>query len=117
MSLPRLGILCAALVISGPASAQTFSNTIFFGDSNSDNGRYFYLPQTKGGSNFANPGGFTTNPDPLWSQLIGQHFGIAVTPSDAPGGGNNYAAGGSRVVFEDPTSNAWSAASQINAYL
>jgi outer membrane lipase/esterase len=113
----RLGILCAALVISGPATAQTFSNTIFFGDSNSDSGRYFYLPQTKGGSNFANPGGFTTNPDPLWSQLIGQHFGIAVTPSDAPGGGNNYAAGGARVVFENPTSNAWSAASQINAYL
>jgi outer membrane lipase/esterase len=118
-----LGILGLGLIVAGPAAAQTFSNTIFFGDSNTDNGRYLYLPQTKGNNTFGTPGGFataggyTTNPDPLWSALIGQKFGIAVTPSDAPGGGNNYAAGGARVVFENPTQNRWSATSQINAYL
>lgn len=111
-----LGIVGVGLIVSGPAAAQTFSNTIFFGDSNTDNGRYRYLPPVKGGL-LVTPGSFTTNPDPLWSALLGQHFGIAVTPSDAPGGGNNYAAGGARVVFEDPTRNAWSVTSQINAYL
>jgi outer membrane lipase/esterase len=53
----------------------------------------------------------------MWSVLLGQHFGITVTPSDAPGGGNNYAAGGARVVYDAPNSNAWSVADQINAYL
>jgi outer membrane lipase/esterase len=102
---------------------QTFTNTIFFGDSNTDNGRYLYLPQIKGNNTFGTPGGFataggyTTNPDPMWSTLLGQHFGVTVTPSDAPGGGNNYAAGGARVVFENPARNDWSAQSQINAYL
>jgi len=113
-----VGIFAVGLIVSGPAIAQTFSNTIFFGDSNTDNGRYLYLPSVKSNpATFASVGPYTTNPDPMWSVLLGQHFGIAVTPSDAPGGGNNYAAGGARVVFEDPTRNAWSATSQINAYL
>ena len=107
----------ALLGLVTPANAQSFSNVIFFGDSNTDSGRYFYLPNTKGGSNFATVGPFTTNPDPMWSVIFGQKFGTTVTPSDAPGGGNNYAAGGARVVFESPTSNAWSTADQIATYL
>jgi outer membrane lipase/esterase len=117
MLLRGMGAMVLGLIMAGPASAQSFSNTIFFGDSNTDNGRYLYLPQTKGGANFAKAGPYTTNPDPMWSVLIGQHFGINVTPSDAPGGGNNYTAGGARVVYEDPASNVWSATSQIKAYL
>jgi outer membrane lipase/esterase len=99
-----------------PATAQNFSNTIFFGDSNSDSGRYLYLPEIKGGSTATGPA-FTTNPGPEWTVTLGQKFGMVVTPSDAPGGGNNYAAGGARVSFEDPTTNEWSATSQIKAYL
>jgi outer membrane lipase/esterase len=110
------GALLLALS-SGGAAAQTYSNTIFFGDSNTDSGRYLYLPRTIGGSNFATAGAYTTNPGPEWSVALGQMFGIAVAPSDAPGGGNNYAAGGARVVFESGTSNAWSTQSQIAAYL
>jgi outer membrane lipase/esterase len=109
-------LLSAAGLFATPAVAQNFSNTIFFGDSNSDSGRYLYLPEIKLGP-LATGGAFTTNPGPEWTVALGQRFGIVVTPSDAPGGGNNFAAGGARVSFEDPTTNEWSATSQINAYL
>jgi outer membrane lipase/esterase len=100
-----------------PANAQ-FSGIVFFGDSNTDSGRYLYLPAVKGNpASFASAGAYTTNPGPMWSNALGSYFGFAVAPSDAPGGGNNYAGGGARVVFEDPATNAWSTASQIAAYL
>jgi outer membrane lipase/esterase len=108
--------LGAAGLCATPALAQSFSNAIFFGDSNSDSGRYLYLPETKLGA-LATGGAFTTNPGPEWTVALGQRFGIVVTPSDAPGGGNDFAAGDARVSFEDPATNAWSATSQINAYL
>jgi outer membrane lipase/esterase len=115
----RSVLLAGAVSLSAVqiAAAQSFSNFIVFGDSNSDSGRYLYIPQTKGGKNFATVGEYTTNPGPQWTVALGQKFGITVTPSDAPGGGNNYAAGGARVTFEGATSNAWSTNSQINAYL
>jgi outer membrane lipase/esterase len=102
------------LAIASPAGAQSFSNTIFFGDSSSDSGRYLYLPSVSG---LAPPGAgaYTTNPDPEWSVVLGQKFGITVTPSDAPNGGNNYAAGGALVATTN--GNAWSATDQVNAYL
>jgi outer membrane lipase/esterase len=53
----------------------------------------------------------------MWSVALGGRLGLRVSPSDAPGGGNNFAAGGARVVFEAENSNAWSTQSQINAYL
>jgi outer membrane lipase/esterase len=115
----QLAALAAALgLLAQPATAQNFSNTLFFGDSNSDSGRYLYLPEVKGNpAIFATGGAFTTNPGPEWTVALGQKFGIAVTPSDAPAGGNNFAAGGARVSFENPATNEWSATSQINAYL
>ena len=112
----RIALMAAVGLYAVPAAAQNFSNTIFFGDSNSDSGRYLYLPEIKAGP-LATGAAFTTNPGPEWTVALGQKFGIVVTPSDAPGGGNNYAAGGARVSFEDPTTNEWSATSQINAYL
>jgi outer membrane lipase/esterase len=111
-----IGAVVLGLVLAGPAAAQNFSNTFFFGDSNSDSGRYRYIPQVKNGSTFTF-GAYTTNPGLEWTVALGQHFGITVTPTTAPGGGNNYAAGGARVVFENPNQNAWSTASQIAAYL
>ena len=117
-AIARIAAMVAAVVglYTAPAAAQSFSNTIFFGDSNSDSGRYLYLPEIKAGP-LATGAAFTTNPGPEWTVALGQKFGIVVTPSDAPGGGNNYAAGGARVSFEDATTNEWSATSQINAYL
>jgi len=113
----KLKIALASLAIfSSAASAQTFSNMIFFGDSNTDSGRYKYIPSTVGGS-LATYGAFVTNPGPEWSVGLGQRFGITVTPSDAPGGGNNYAAGGARVSYTAVNSNAWSATTQVSSYL
>jgi len=100
-----------------PANAQ-FNGIVFFGDSNTDSGRYLYLPEVKGNpATFAAFGGFTTNPGPMWSTALGSFFGLPVVPSDAPTGGNNFAAGGARVTFQDPATNEWSATSQIAAYL
>jgi outer membrane lipase/esterase len=53
----------------------------------------------------------------MWSVALGSYLGFPVTPSDSPTGGNNYAAGGARVTFENPATNEWSTASQIAAYL
>src|ERR1700751_4526339 len=111
-------LFAAALLASvNPANAQ-FNCIVFFGDSNTDSGRYLYLPEVKGNpATFATFGGFTTNPGPMWSTSLGSLFGLPVTPSDSPTGGNNFAAGGGRVTFQDNTTNEWSGASQIAAYL
>jgi outer membrane lipase/esterase len=110
--------LTAAFLASiNPVHAQ-FSGIVFFGDSNTDSGRYLYLPEVKANpATFASAGGYTTNPGPMWSVALGSYLGFSVTPSDSPTGGNNYAAGGARVVFENPATNEWSGASQIAAYL
>jgi outer membrane lipase/esterase len=111
-------LFAAALLASvNPANAQ-FNGIVFLGDSNTDSGRYLYLPEVKGNpATFATFGGFTTNPGPMWSTAIGSFFGLPVAPSDSPAGGNNFAAGGARVSFENPANNEWSTASQIAAYL
>ena len=61
--------LCA-----GTAVAQ-FSNTYFFGDSLTDNGSY--KPVLPPGT-----GLFTTNPGPVWAQLIAEHYGFAAVPAN-----------------------------------
>jgi outer membrane lipase/esterase len=114
----RVGLAGASLagLICGAAQAQSFSNTIFFGDSNTDSGRYLYLTGPQGG---APPGAgtYTTNPDPGWAASLAGRFGLTSVPEDAPGGGNNYAAGGARVSFTGGNPNAWSATTQVDTYL
>jgi len=107
----------STILISTQAIAQNYSNLIFFGDSNSDSGRYKYVPFTGGGGTYASQGPYTTNPGLEWSVALGQKFGVTVTPSDAPGGGNNYSAGGARVSYTALGSNAWSATTQVSTYL
>ncbi len=110
--------LALAVVCSGSSAlAQNYDQTIFFGDSSSDSGRYLYLKD--GALGFAPPGtgAFTTNPGPEWSVALGAKFGITVTPSDAPGGGNNYAAGGALVATTTANVNAWPATAQVASYL
>ena len=103
--------------------AQSFTNTIFFGDSNTDNGRYRYIPQYTTGPNAGvldTTGIYTTPGGLMWSAYLGKYFGITVAPSDAPGGGNNYAAGNAHVAYSGNSvigENAWSASQQITAYL
>jgi len=82
---PTLVAGALALALSGTASAQ-FTNTYVFGDSLSDAGQY--------GARF------TTNPGLVTPQLIGQLYGITVTPSFQ--GGLDYAQGGARVNSPSP---------------
>jgi outer membrane lipase/esterase len=110
-------LVVSTILISTQAIAQNYSNLIFFGDSNSDSGRYKYVPFTGGGGTYASQGPYTTNPGLEWSVALGQKFGVTVTPSDAPGGGNNYSAGGARVSYTALGSNAWSATTQVSTYL
>jgi outer membrane lipase/esterase len=113
-----LGVVVACVIVSAPAAAQNFSNTIFFGDSRTDTGYYLYKPLLGPGFGLAPPGTgtWTTNPGLGWAAVFGQKFGTGVTPSDTPGvGGNNYAAGGSRIVWD--FGNTPSSQTQINQYL
>jgi outer membrane lipase/esterase len=115
----RLGIAAVSmLLMASSAGAQSFSNTIIFGDSSSDSGRYLYKSGFISGLAQPGTGAFTTNPGAEWDVALGQFFGITVTPSDAPGGGNNYAAGGADVATPSScTVAAWSTTCQVSAYL
>jgi outer membrane lipase/esterase len=118
----------AALMFITPAKAQKFSNTIFFGDSNTDTGWFLYKPLLIGaapgnpppgfgnGKAPAGAGTFTTNPDPGWAQIFANKFGYAAIAADTPvTGGNNWAIGGARVVAS--YYNTWSTQKQLAAYL
>src|SRR4051794_22526735 len=84
-------LLAAAAVLlsaSQQASAQ-FSNFVFFGDSLTDAGSF--KPVLPPGT-----GEFTTNPGPIWAQVLAQRYGFTATPANQ--GGNDYAQGGARVT-------------------
>ncbi len=93
--MPRhLRLLAALLVVlvlglAGRASAQSFSNVVVFGDSLSDSGN--------AGQGLGLPAGtsFTTNPDPVWAEIVAQAFGASGQNSLA--GGPNYAFAGACV--------------------
>lgn len=90
-----LAVLSAALAAS-PASAQTlppFDRLIVFGDSISDSGNY--ADKAPDGA-----GRFTTNPDPVWVELIASGLDLDLSPRAA--GGTNYAEGGARVAVPRP---------------
>ncbi len=89
--LRLIGVVLLALTLgfTGSASAQSFSNFVVFGDSLSDSGnaaQAFGLPA--GAS-------FTTNPDPVWAEIVAEAFGASGKNSLA--GGPNYAAAGACV--------------------
>ena len=85
------------------ANAITFSGVYIFGDSLADAG--IYRPGIAGLTNpafAAGVGRFTTNPGPVWSELIASYYGGVPRPSNA--GGGIYAQGGSRVNLPTPPS-------------
>ena len=107
-----------------PTFAINFTDTVFFGDSNTDNGRFRYLPAYTAGINAGNldvTGVYTTPGGLMWSEYLGQRYGVSVRPTTHPNGGNNYAAGGTRTHLagsnDDAGANAWSTREQITAYL
>ena len=95
--LPAL--VFSAFAAFGAAEAQSaqFSNVYVFGDSLSDAG--FFRPFLR---NILPPavadgmGRYTTNPGPVWSELVAQYYGVNGRPSNA--GGTIYAQGGARVA-------------------
>lgn len=105
-----------ALAVSNPAFAQ-YSSTVFFGDSLSDAGTYAAI-----GAIPAGVGRFTTNPGPVWAEVLAGKLGTSATPAVA--GGTDYAVGGARVSQlpgYPPTnpliSQATPVATQITNYL
>ena len=109
-----LAVSAAALAFAaGNASAQ-FSNVFFFGDSLTDSGTY--RPVLPPGT-----GLFTTNPGPVWSQVLAQSYGLTATPANQ--GGTNFAQGGARVTSlpgvpaTAPTGTATPIANQVSSLL
>ena len=92
-----LSALAAAAIPQGAAAAQ-FSGVYVFGDSLSDAGFYRPFLASIGlpASTVAQLGRFTTNPGPVWSELVTQYYGF--TPGASNAGGNIYAQGGARVT-------------------
>jgi outer membrane lipase/esterase len=109
----RTAALASTLLLAGPASAQ-FNQFYFFGDSLSDAGSY--KPVLPPGT-----GLFTTNPGPIWAQVLAARYGSSASPANQ--GGNDYAYGGARVTQlpgvpnQPPTATAVPVADQVTAYL
>ena len=102
----------ATLSLSATAAgAVSFNGVYVFGDSLSDAGyfRPFLAAIGLPAATVAGLGRFTTNPGPVWSELIAQYYGGNANPSNA--GGGIYAQGGARVAV-DSTSTPPVAASQ-----
>jgi outer membrane lipase/esterase len=112
----RSTLVAALLLAAAPAFSQTFSQTVFFGDSLTDAG-YFrpLLPAS------VRPvtGQFTTNPGYVWAQHLADYYGTTASANGNGQTGTNYAAGGARVGIN--SSGALgpipSLATQVNNYL
>ena len=100
-----------ALALSATPAIAQFSNIYSFGDSLSDAGSF--VPVLPPGT-----GLFTTNPGPVWTQVLAQRYGLTAIPADQ--GGTDYAQGGARVTDlpgfpnRPPTGNATPLATQVS---
>ena len=93
----------ATLALGATASqAITFNGVYIFGDSQSDSGYFRPFLSAIGlpAGTVATLGRFTTNPGPVWSEIIAQYYGGNPNPSNA--GGGNYAQGGARLALDSP---------------
>ena len=83
------GAVALALGCAGAAQAQQFSSFIVFGDSLSDSGNIAAAQGLPPGNSF------TTNPDPVFAEIIAAAYGLPGGPSLT--GGPNFAWGGACV--------------------
>ncbi len=83
------GILVVIFGFTGSAWGQNFSDVVVFGDSLSDSGNAGSLQPLPPGTSF------TTNPDPVWSEIVAENFSASGMNSLA--GGPNYAFAGACV--------------------
>jgi outer membrane lipase/esterase len=114
--MPRIRLLASALalaIVSTAAQAQVFDNYVVIGDSLSDSGNIAHALGLPPGNSF------TTNPDPVASQLIAGAFGLPADPSFA--GGSDFAWGGACIRSTGLTGPCLNAVptlgTQINQYL
>ena len=87
----RALLVALAIVACAPGvRAQDYSAVVVFGDSLSDSGNVAQLlPLVPPGSSF------TTNPDPVWAEIVAGEFDAFALPSGARG--TNFAVGGACV--------------------
>ena len=97
--LRLLGALFIVLILgfSGSASAQSFGDVVVFGDSLSDSGNAAQANGLPAGNSF------TTNPDPVWAEIVAEAFGAS--GRNALAGGSNYAFAGACVNPATPCTN------------
>jgi outer membrane lipase/esterase len=97
--LPALLLSLFAGMGATAAQAQQFSGFYAFGDSLSDVGYYRGFLASAGvpAALVATMGRYTTNPGPVWTEIIAQHYGYTATPSNVSGG-NVFAQGGARIT-------------------
>jgi outer membrane lipase/esterase len=117
--MPRTKILASALALAlggtSAVQAQSFSDVIVFGDSLSDAGNIAVIQHLPAGNSF------TTNPDPVYAEIVAAYFGDTLTNSLS--GGTDYAYGGACArpngggftCINSPGS--FSLPTQINTYL
>ena len=87
----RLMAACACIAfISNGAMAQEFSSVVVFGDSLSDSGNWASTQSLPPGTSF------TTNPDPVWAEIVAREFG---------NDGKNFLAGGSNFAWGGACAN------------
>ncbi|MGB7194735.1 MAG: autotransporter domain-containing protein [Collimonas pratensis] len=121
MATRAAALIGAGFIISAPAGAANFSQTVFFGDSLTDSGFFTGVGQQRS---------FTTNPDPVWALLLAQKYGTSANPAAIltptgvqAAGGTDYAVGGARVTAQNGWPDAATAplvptvTSQVNGYL
>ena len=89
-------LLAVALALAAtPALAQdTFSQTVFFGDSLTDSGWFRPALVQSAGPSAAILGRFTTNPGLVWAEVLADRYGTEAFAANQ--GGLNYAVGGAR---------------------
>lgn len=111
-------IIFLFLINSATSNAQITKFT-FFGDSDSDNGFFKHVRLTSTANVFDSTGVLTIRPGLMWTESIGQKFGVEVLTQ--PIGGNNYAASSSRINTDvtagQAGDGAWSLNKQITQYL
>ena len=109
-------VLLLAMLLSYPPQsvAQPFSQVIVFGDSNVDAGYYKMLSSPGGGTTFNSlwptavargAGAPTTSPGLVYPGYLAAYFGLTANPSNATGGGTNYATSGAKNVMPNTAAN------------
>ena len=94
-NLLAAALACAAL----PAAAQTYTQTVFFGDSLTDSGWFRPTLVQLAGPSANALGRFSTNPTLNWADYVAAYYGG--NSNSANQGGTNYAVGGARTGTEE----------------